>query len=270
MLEEIYTTESFERYPVYPDVRALPQLPSLEEALDQQAGLPAGSLLLGVCEDGLPLVLDLTDPSSGAFLIAGDSGFDSSALLHSILTAAHKGNRTKDVVLHLISPHADDLLYFHQMPNFKISYEPHRPEIRIVLEEMVNLVIKRQRTKERLPAHLLAIDGLDLLKQSLDAQSKLRLDWLIREGPQVGLWIFATIEATYIAEQMTPTLELFSSRILGRISQPNLASYLSGLSRSYLSDLYPGMEFFVRTSGQSFNIWMLQSEDLLALRSDEF
>lgn len=270
MLEEIYNTDSYERYPTYPEISALPQLPSLEEALDQQHGLPAGSLLLGMCEDGLPLVLDLTDPSSGAFLLAGDSGFDSSALLQSILTAAHKGNRSKDVTLHLISPHADDLLYFHHMPNFKISYEPHRPEIKIVLEEMVNLVLKRQKTRERLPAHLFAIDGLDLLQQSLDAQSKLRLDWLIREGPNAGLWIFATIEATYIAEQMMPTLELFTSRILGRISQPNLARYLSGLSRSYLSDLYPGLEYFVRTSGQSFNIWMLQSDDLLDAAPGEF
>jgi len=270
MLEEIYTTETFDRYPQTPIVRLRPQLPSLEEALEQQRGLPAGSLLLGVCEDGLPLVLDLTDPDSGAFLIAGDSGFDSSALLHSILTAAFKGNRTKDVCLHLISPHADDLLYFHQLPNFKISYEPHRPEVRIVLEEMVNLVLKRQRTGERLPAHLFAIDGLDLLQQSLDAQSKLRLNWLIREGAAVGLWIFATIEATYLAEQVMPAVELFPSRILGRISQPNLARILSGLSRSYLSDLYPGLEFFVRTSGQSFNIWMLQSEDLLARAADEF
>ena len=92
--------------------------------------------------------------------------------------------------------------------------------------------------------------------------TKLRLDWLIQQGPAAGVWIFASIEATYLADQVMPTLDLFPSRILGQISQPNLARHLSGLSRSYLTDLLPGMEYFVRTNGQSFNIWMLQSADL--------
>jgi hypothetical protein len=266
MLEEIYSTEIPEHFnATIPDPRLYQQLPSLEEVLqDQSRSLPQRSLLLGLCEDGLPLVLDLTDPESGAFLIAGDSGFDNSALLHSILTAAHKGNREKDVSLHLISPHADYLLNFHRMPNFKISYEPHRAEIRIVLEELVNLVVKRQHDHKdsHLPAHIFAIDGLDLLYQSLDPQSKLHLDWLIQQGPAAGVWVFATIEATYLADQVIPTLDLFPSRILGRINQPNLARHLSGLSRSYLTDLYPGLEYFVRTNGQSFNIWILQSENL--------
>jgi len=265
MLEEIYTNETFETIPYGSVAQNNPlanQRPSLEEVLSQQRHLPSFSLLMGLCEDQLPLVLDLTDPSHGAFLIAGDNGFDNTTLMHSLLTAAFKANHQSQVSLHLISPHADDLLYFHRQPSFKISYEPYRPEIEIVLEEMVNLVDARRHSRQITPIHLFVIDGLDLLWQALGPQARLRLDWLIKNGSSCGLRIFASIESTYISKNIQPTINLFPSRILGRISQPNLARYLSGLSRSYLSDLVPGAQYFVRTNGHSFNIWMLQSEDL--------
>ena len=265
MLEEIYPNDVIDPIYFVPPAQTL-QLathrPSLEEVLNQQRSLPSFSLLLGLCEDALPLVLDLTDPSSGAFLIAGDNGFDNTTLMHSLLTAAFKVNRVSEVSLHLISPHADDLLYFHRQPSFKISYEPYRPEIEIVLEEMVNLVSSRNHSGQITPVHLFAIDGLDLLWQALGPQARLRLDWLIEHGPAAGLWVFASIESTYISKNLNATLNLFPSRILGRISQPNLARYLSGLSRSYLSDLISGVQYFVRTGGHSFKIWALQSEDI--------
>jgi len=268
MLEEIYTTEAFEPIQfgtLSKNNNLAKHRPSLEEVLKQQRHLPSFSLLLGLCDDELPLVLDLTDPSHGAFLIASDNGFENTAFMHSLLTAAFKANHESQVSLHLISPHADDLLYFHRQPSLKISYEPYRPEIEIVLEEMVNLVAARRRSKQITPVHLFAIDGLDLLWQALGPQARLRLDWLIEHGPDCGLRVFASIESTYISKSIQSTISHFPSRILGRISQPNLARYLSGLSRSYLSDLKPGAQYFVRTSGHSFKIWMLQSEDLSAL-----
>lgn len=265
MLEEIYTTDTLEPIHFAPSTQyanLARHRPSLEEVLTQQRRLPSFSLLMGLCEDALPLVLDLTDPSSGAFLIAGDNGFDNTTLMHSLLTAAFKANRESEVSLHLISPHADDLLYFHRQPSFKISYEPYRPEVEIVLEEMVNMVSSRKRNGQITPAHLFAIDDLDLLWQALSPQARLRLDWLIENGSSAGLWVFASIESTYISKTIQATLSLFPSRILGRISQPNLARYLSGLSRSYLSDLDSGVQYFVRTGGHSFKIWVLQSEDI--------
>ncbi len=265
MLEKVYPNDGFEAYSyMYSDrrLRMAEDRPSLEEVLASQHGLPPFSLMLGLCDDRLPLVLDLTDASSGAFLIAADNGFDNTTLVHSILSAALKVNSKDEVNLHLISPHADDLLYFHRQPSFKISYEPFRPEVAIVLEEMVNLVVERRRSRKITPVHLFAIDGLDLLWQALGPQARIHLDWLIEHGPQAGLWVFASIESTYISSSIVPTLDRFPSRVLGHISQPNVARYLSGLSRSYLDDLVAGAQYFVRTNGNSFNIWMLQSEDM--------
>ncbi len=266
MIEEMYSNDVLDpiqiAHPAQNPGLTANNKPSLEAVLNQQRSLPSFSLLLGLCEDELPLVLDLTDPRSGAFLIAADNGFDNTTLMHSLLTAAFKVNRESEVSLHLISPHANDLLYFHRQPNFKISYEPFRPEVEVVLEEMINLVDARKYGGQITPVHIFAIDGLDLLWQALSPQARLRLNWLIEHGPAVGLWVFASIESTYISKSIHSTLNLFPSRILGRISQPNMARYFSGLSRSYLTDLVPGAQYFVRTGGHSFKIWVLQSEDI--------
>jgi hypothetical protein len=236
--------------------------PFLEETFSQHDDLPPYSLVMGQCQDGLPLVLDLTDPGSGSFLIAGDDGFGLTSLLHSLMAAVVLGNRPEEVAIHLISPYADDLLYFHHQPHFRISYEPFRPEIEIVLEEMVRLVVERQRAGSVPTLHLFAIDGLDLLWQALGPQSKLHLDWLIRHGPEAGLWVFATLESTYLPDYLAPTLDLFPARMLGQISQPNLARYFSGRSRSHLSDLTPGEEYFVLTSDYAMNVLRLPSREL--------
>lgn len=245
-----------------PYTRTRDSLPSLEEVLASQADLPALSLLLGLGEDGLPLVLDLEDPDASAFLIASDDGFDNTALLHSIVTAALKGNHPNDLLVHLISPHADDLLNFHHQPHFRLSYTPFHPGTPIVIEELVNLVVSRQGDTVPGSCQILGIDGLDLLWQALPPQARLNMDWLIRNGPAAGLWVIATVESTYLADSLTSAISLFPSRILGQVSQPNLARYLSGLGRSYLADLIPGQEFLLLTGIQAITLQMLYSEDL--------
>ncbi|MFN2145592.1 MAG: hypothetical protein ACK2T7_09575, partial [Anaerolineales bacterium] len=115
------------------------RFPSLEEILASQDELPALSLILGLGEDGVPLVVDLEDPEGSAFLIASDDGFDNTALLHNLITAALKGNHPEELFVHLISPHADDLTYFHHQPHFRLSYQPFHPGTPIVIEEMVKL-----------------------------------------------------------------------------------------------------------------------------------
>ncbi len=238
------------------------QFPSLEEILASQDELPALSLILGLGEDGLPLVVDLEDPEGSAFLIASDDGFDNTALLHSLITAALKGNHPEDLQVHLISPHADDLLYFHRQPHFRISYEPFHPAVPIMLEELVNLVVSRQRQDKPGSGQIFAIDGLDLLWQALDPQAKLNLDWLIRNGPAAGLWVIATVESTYLAQNLTGTIDMFPSRILGPVRQANLARFLSGFILNQVSDLTPGEEFLVITGGHPIHLQTLYSEDL--------
>ena len=57
---------------------------SAETSAAQAAALPEGSLLLGMAEDGLPVLLDLYDPAAGPLLVAGDGGSGKTVFLQSL------------------------------------------------------------------------------------------------------------------------------------------------------------------------------------------
>lgn len=236
------------------------EVPTLEEVLDKLHSLPAYSLILGISEDGMPLILDLSDPYCGSFLIASDNGFTNFHLLYSLLTSGYKINTPAEVNLHLISPQVNELIELHRQPSFKIGFDPARPECEIVVEEMVNLIHQRQGTLDIQPIHILAIDGLDLLFQTLSSESQRWFTWLVENGPEAGLWIFASIESRRIRKPHYSVIDGFPSRILGNIQSPRLTRTLSDLSRNRLDDLIPGEQFLVRSEGESHKIWLLPTE----------
>ncbi len=262
MVDDVYVNSRSNsyNYPIFREPEPI-EVPTLEEVLDELDPIPAYSLLIGLCEDGIPLILDLTDPRAGAFLIVSDDGSTNSTLLYNILTGAYKINTEEEVNLHLISPEADDLINLHKQPNLKICLNPARPEIEIVIEEMVNLVHQRQGTREVQPIHILAVDRLDRLFQTLSMEAQLWLNWLLEFGTEVGLWIIATIPSNLIKKTHYGLIEGFPSRILGPIQFPRMTRYLSGMSKEKLNDLVLDEQFLVKTDSGLNPIWMLQTED---------
>jgi hypothetical protein len=245
----------------YTTAEAETRLLTLEHVLEGQRTIPAYSLILGMCDDQLPLVLDLTEAKSGSFLVAGDSGFANTSLLHSMIASAFYLNTEHEANLHLISPQADSLTQFHRQPIFKISYQPGREEIEVVMEEMVNLVETRRATGRRAPYHLLFIDSLDILWDSLSDQARLWLNWLTTYGPRFGLRLIASLETEYLKPDLYRAVDCFPSRILGHTRFLHDARYLSGLQQDDLSKLTPEHEFIVYSEGHAFNLWALPTEE---------
>jgi len=240
--------------------------PTLENILKEFDPIPARSLLLGLCEDGLPLILDLTDPSPGSFLIVGDDAQSNFNLLYSLLTSSFLVNTAEEVNLHLISPLADELVELYKQPAFKISFAPTRLECEIVVEEMVNLVHRRQSTMEIHPIHVLTIDGLDLLFRSLSPEAIYWFNWLAEKGPEVGLWVIAAVESRNTMNLPDNALDGFLSRIIGHIQSPQIMRNLSGLRPNHLESLVPGEQFYVHSVNGSRIMWQLQSERQMAYR----
>lgn len=75
-LEEL-KPELVDKYP-QPSFKENPSLmlhtPSLNAVLDEIGLMPHEALFMGVASDGLPVLLNLQDPSPGPILVAGDSG----------------------------------------------------------------------------------------------------------------------------------------------------------------------------------------------------
>lgn len=219
--------------------------PFLEDVLADNQPIPPHSIMLGQCEDKLPLLLDLTDPQPGSFLITSDHGFANTLTLHSIITSAYILNNSKELIFHLISPFVDDLHDILQQKNFRIGLQPGRPECEITLEELVNLAKHRQPIHKIFPTQILAIDSLDILLKSLPPESVFHLNWLIENGPAVGIWVIATLESQYIQNEFNSTLINFSSKIIGQTLNPSITHQIAGRNDIFLENLKPGKENLV-------------------------
>ena len=66
----------------------IPQVTQPSPAATQTRSLPGGSILLGLAEDGLPLLLNVYDPTPGPILIAGDQGIVNESALCAVESVA--------------------------------------------------------------------------------------------------------------------------------------------------------------------------------------
>lgn len=217
----------------------------LEKYFESCSPLPAYSVFLGLCDDGVPLIFDLTDSNSGSFLIAGDDDASNYRILSSLLTAAYCFNSAREINIHLISPQLEDFSRLLKTAHLNLCLKPQQIETSIAIEEIVNLGVKRRTGESLIPYHLVAIDGLDSLLQNADLQLRKLLAWLIENGPEVGIFVIATIESSRISPIYFPIIERFSSRILNEVDNPDIARYLSGIREPNLSNLSPGLDAVV-------------------------
>jgi hypothetical protein len=220
-----------------------------ENSFHTQSPLPAYSIFLGLCEDGVPLVLDLTDSNGGSFLIAGDDAASNFKVLSGLLTAAYCFNSQSEVNIHLISPQLKDFPNLLKSPHLNLCLNPQQIQTTIAIEELVNLGFQRAERETHIPFHLLAIDCLDILIQNVDRKIINFISWLVSKGPEVGIFVMATIVTDRIKPHFLPMLDDFQSRMLNAISDPELARCISGAMEVNLSDLNPGFEAVVISDG---------------------
>ncbi len=233
----------------------------LSMVLEENSLFPAYSILIGVCENGVPLMLDLTDPYSGSILIGADDGENNFQVLLSLLTSTCLLNNENEVNIHIISPRHEDYFELQNVQNLRICLMPNQAETPIMIEEFGNLVQSRKSRGNLLPYHIVAVDGLVDLYNFLDLQVRSLLYWVVEHGPELGIWVMATVESEQIHPRYFNILECFPSRILNPIRNPKLARYLSGVGQSCMDDLIPGFEAIVSSQGNLVSVCIPRVRD---------
>lgn len=212
----------------------------LETVLEQNADLPEGSLILGVRADGKPLVLALDDYSMGAALITGDAPEANRKHLRAILASAEKLN----------SP---ELLQVDVITRAKERFETDSSILRRVcaaadpcvfdlLGETLEEIETRRRSDRQLPFRLLVIDEIDELVSRLAEDSLRYLRWMMRRGPRVGVWIFASIESGRLPDFDAKTYRSFELRLFGKILERETAERYTEIPAKVLEKLAQGAE----------------------------
>ena len=231
-------------------------LPSLEGLIKRTGDFSPGSVVLGVCEDSLPFVLDLANPAPGAMLLAGDSSSGKTRFLRSLLKSAVILNQPDEVCFSLILNDPQEYLILSQQDHCQHCLASDDEASGEIIQELANIAEQRRHGLSGGPAYLLVIDDLEACLHHLAEQDYSRLFWLARHGARSRIWTIATIRPGN-ADLIDPRLMAsFRTRIIGNMKDHNMAGYLSGDEEMDSHELEAGIQFLLPFGGAWLPIWI--------------
>ncbi|NJN44483.1 MAG: hypothetical protein HC806_07015 [Anaerolineae bacterium] len=240
-------------------------------ALIDRLQLPGNSMVLGVCEDGLPLLLEFSDPSPGALLFLGENVNGMQKHLLSILTSINLLKLNSQVSINVISP---DLSVFSDN---ELAYPinnlllPDQDEIFDLLGELFVTVENRQRKENSLtnkilgnfispqkgPIQILLIDQIDVLISYLAPESLAYLRWLLRRGPSSNVWVLASLNTKNGNSLDTKTLKAFGLKVTSKMQISQETDRFTEISPVQMNELSDG-EAFLKLDHEAIRFSILE------------
>lgn len=232
--------------------------PCLQDLLQACGPLPQRTLMMGACEDGLPFLLDLTNPAPGALLISADAGSGQEFLLRALLDSLVMLNQAEQASFYLISPQPQAFTGPCASQNCAGSSTPFETNAATFIARLWETCETRRRTGVDGPVLLLAIQDLADLLSSLDRESRTRLNNLLHHGPRTQIWVVATLDSEGLETVDERLLSAFRTRLLGYCGDSQVSSYLAGTALD-TSSLQAGYQFCAPFGDEWISFWLCES-----------
>jgi hypothetical protein len=216
---------------------------SLEQALKELGPLPEEALFLGLAGDGLPVLVNLWDPTPGPILVAGDSYAGKTGFLQNLSRFTIAAHGAGEIQYGVITAQPDQWEAAAGHPNC-VGVFPAAG--RSVADFMQALVVWINLNRKHRQSVLLLIDGLDDL---LSANRGLAhgLQHVLLYGPANRIWPFITVnlECFLYGE---PWLKYFHTRVFGYTAHAGAMN--DEYSDAEFENLSRGREFCMKESSQ--------------------
>lgn len=217
----------------------------LQRALERVGVFSPYSLLLGKCDDDLPLLLELSNPAPGSILISGDPGSGKSRLAQAIIESGTLLNEAENFHFYVIAAAPAKYTSLIHQPGFQQLLEVNDEQALRQIKQLAELIQRRQRTGPSDPVIVLVIDDLAALSDHLDYEHTRYLQQLVKHGPRSWIWPIAIVPPDQQGKVHEKILDGFRTRLIGKVSSTILASSLTGDDYSPVTDLESGSQFCV-------------------------
>jgi DNA segregation ATPase FtsK/SpoIIIE, S-DNA-T family len=224
--------------------------------------IPPLTAVLGLAEDGAPLLIRLPSPDVTHILVAGATGSGKTVLLQSIILSLAVSNSRRALSLVLIDPKRSALRPFDALPHLArpVIWDPE--EVSEVFRSLVRLMERRGWGDTRLPVRrtqtgnpsphvVLVIDELADLLMTSDAPVQQALTRLIQRGREAGIHVVAATQKPTAAVLGSLIKANFPVRLVGRVSSANDARTAAGWSGTGAERLMGRGDFIAIAEGRS-------------------
>jgi hypothetical protein len=236
-----------------PDTVVTPIVPTLSQLIESYE-YPANSVLMGVAEDGFPILLNLRTTRPGSILLLGDAGSGKTNFLRFIAQSVVWMYEPNELSFAVITPGVEGWQGWESLPHSLGVFSSFDANLKTFLFDICEWAEKNETEQQR----IILIDNLDALAH-LDSDGLDSLHWLLYNGPLHGVWMFVTLNATSALE-MPGWLNLFRVRIYGHIADREVSDALTQLPAAGMGQLMSGAQFSMRSKGQWLRFWLPEAE----------
>jgi DNA segregation ATPase FtsK/SpoIIIE-like protein len=217
--------------------------------------LPPVTAVLGLAEDGRPVLLDFTEQDMTHILISGISGAGKSALLRSLVMSLALMNRQSRVQFVVFDGKSMDPVAGTNL--YSLNYLPHmltdvmcdQDDIRNTLAFLTDEINYRLEYDVVAPTIVVIIDEVDMLVERRDPLMRDAVMSLVQRGSDVGVHLVMSTQRPQTAVLDNLFKANISVQLVGRLADSEQARMVTGLQRSQAEYLL-GQGDFLAIAGQ--------------------
>jgi DNA segregation ATPase FtsK/SpoIIIE-like protein len=229
----------------------------LLELFEGIVALPRLTAVLGVGDDGRPILINLTEPGMNHIMIAGGENAGKSSLLRSAAVSLALHNRQAHLQMMIIDPNQEITGQTGQSPLSPLVYLPHMlapivenlEEIAASLNWLMGEITYREEQRNRAPIIFLIVDNLHHLLAVGGQPILAPLTRIIQRGGRVGVHLAVSYQEGGAA---LPGLlqPYFTVRLVGKVDSPQQARAAAGVADSQADYLLGKGDFLAVNRGE--------------------
>ncbi len=224
------------------------------DALFMRALRVAGTTLVGMGMDGIPMLLRLGVPDVPHVLIAGTTGSGKSQAARTLLASLVMYQPAREIQLLIIDPKASDFRAFQGAPHLLCPIVQNVEDARERLEWLADEMARRQTARVNRPRIILLIDELaDLLMQGGSAIENL-LARLVQRGRSAGICVIGCTQKPTAGVLGTLVKANFPVRLVGKVTSAHEALVAAGVSKSGAEQLAGRGDFLLIAQGEKMRV----------------
>ncbi len=230
-----------------------------DERLHRALASP-GTAILGIDNEGVPLLLRLSSPEVAHCLIAGTTGSGKTELARTMISSLVTHHRPRDIQLALFDPKGHGLAPFAALPHllFPIVQEPEQALERF--DFLVSEMERRDAERIERPRVVVVIDELADLMQMCGSELEALLTRLAQRGRSAGLSLIACTQKPAARVIGSLVKANFPVRLVGRVASTDDARVAAGMGGTGAEKLSGRGDFLLVASGQIIRFQAAQAK----------